>query len=180
LPTETFEDSYTLEVGDQVLELAYHGANHSDGNTFVYAPAQKALMVVDVVFPGWSPFRQLAIAEDVPGFLAAHEQILEYDFDTFIGGHLGRTGTREDVETQLAYFTDMVENALTALSTTDFAAIAEETGFENTWLFFNTYLEAVAQACADLTIEEWGDVLGGVDLNSAGHCDRIIASLRVD
>jgi glyoxylase-like metal-dependent hydrolase (beta-lactamase superfamily II) len=180
LPTETFEDSYTLEVGNQVLELTYDGANHSHGNTFVYAPAQKVLMVVDVVFPGWSPFRELAVSEDVSGYLAAHDQILEYDFDVYIGGHLGRYGTREDVETQQAYFMDMQANALTALQTVDFNAIAAETGFANTWLLFNTYLDAVAQTCADLTVEQWGDVLGGVDLNSFGHCDRIIGSMRVD
>jgi glyoxylase-like metal-dependent hydrolase (beta-lactamase superfamily II) len=180
LPTETFEDSYRLEVGDQVLELAYHGPAHQPGNTFIYAPEQKVLMVVDVVFPGWSPFRQLAVSEDVPAYLAAHDQILEYDFDIYIGGHLGRYGTREDVETQQAYMNDMVANALTALQTTDFMAIAGETGFENPWLLFNTYLDAVAQNCADLTIEQWGDVLGGADLNSFGHCDRIVESLRVN
>lgn len=180
LPTETFEDSYTLEVGDQVLELAYYGANHQHGNTFVYAPEQKVLMAVDIVFPGWSPFRDLAVSEDVPGYLAAHDQILAYDFDIYIGGHLGRYGTREDVETQKAYFEEMVANALTALQTVDFMAILGETGFENPWLLFNTYLDAVAQECADLTIADWGDVLGGADLNSRGHCDRIVESLRVN
>jgi glyoxylase-like metal-dependent hydrolase (beta-lactamase superfamily II)/sugar lactone lactonase YvrE len=180
LPTETFEDSYTLEVGDQVLQLDYHGANHSHGNTFIYAPEQGVLMVVDVVFPGWSPFLNLAVSESVPGYLAAHDQILEYDFDTYVGGHLGRYGTREDVETQKAYIEDIQANALTALQTTDFNAIASETGFENPWLLFGTYLDAAAQACADLTVEEWGGVLGGADLFSKGHCDRIIESMRVD
>ncbi len=180
LPTETFEDSYTLEVGDQTLELTYYGANHQHGNTFIYAPEQKVLMVVDVVFPGWSPFKDLAVSEDVPGYLAAHDQILEYDFDVYIGGHLGRYGTREDVETQREYFTDIVTNALTSLQTVDFAAIAAETGYANPWLLFNTYLDAVAQSCADLTIEKWVDVLAGVDLNSIGHCDRIVESLRLN
>jgi glyoxylase-like metal-dependent hydrolase (beta-lactamase superfamily II) len=180
LPTETFEDEYTLEVGDQVLELAYYGANHAHGNTFIYAPAQRVLMVVDVVFPGWSPFMNLVLSESVGGFLAAHDQILEYDFDVFIGGHLGRYGTREDVEIQRDYIMDIRANALTALQTTDFMAIAMQTGFENPWLLFGTYLDAVAQSCADLTVEEWGSVLGGVDIFTKGHCDRMIASLRVE
>src|SRR6185436_20256156 len=58
LPTVTFVDQYTLHVGDQVLELSYHGNAHEPGNTFIYAPAQRALMVVDVVFPGWMPWRR--------------------------------------------------------------------------------------------------------------------------
>jgi glyoxylase-like metal-dependent hydrolase (beta-lactamase superfamily II) len=180
LPTETFEDSYTLEVGDQVLELTYYGANHAYGNTFVYAPEQKVLMVVDVVYPGWSPFRNLAQAEDVAGYLAAHDQILAYDFDIYIGGHLGRYGTREDVEAQKAYLDAIVANAMTAMQTVDFMAIAGETGFANAWLLFNSYLEAIAQSCADLTIAEWGDVLGGVDINSFGHCDRVVSYLRLN
>jgi len=84
------------------------------------------------------------------------------------------------VETQKAYFEDLVANAKTALQTTDFNAIAAQTGYENPWLLFNTYLDAAAQTCAELTIKEWGDKLAAVDLNSAGHCDRIIEALRVD
>jgi glyoxylase-like metal-dependent hydrolase (beta-lactamase superfamily II)/predicted SnoaL-like aldol condensation-catalyzing enzyme len=180
LPTETFDDEYTLEVDDQTLELAYLGANHTDGNIFIYAPEQKVLMVVDLVFPGWSPFRDLAVSESAAGYLAAIDQILDYDFDIYIGGHVGRYGTREDVEDQKAYFEDIKANALQALQTVDFNAIVAETGFENPWLLFNTYLDVAAQECADLTIEQWGDTLAGVDLNSFGHCDRVIESMRVD
>ena len=117
VPTTTFADSYTLTVGSQSLELAYHGNNHESGNIFVYAPAQKVLMAVDIVFPAWVPFADLALAEDVPGFIDAHETILGYDFETFVGGHLTRFGTREDVETAHAYVLDVRANAANALGT---------------------------------------------------------------
>ena len=45
-------------VGSQVLELSYHGPGHAPGNIFIYAPKQRTLMVVDVIFPGWMPWRQ--------------------------------------------------------------------------------------------------------------------------
>jgi hypothetical protein len=35
--------------------------------------AQKALMLVDVVFPGWVPFSQLAASSNIPGWIAAHK-----------------------------------------------------------------------------------------------------------
>jgi hypothetical protein len=54
-PTVTFSDKYTVRVGKQVLELSYHGNAHEPGNIFIYAPAQRVLMVVDVAFPGWMP-----------------------------------------------------------------------------------------------------------------------------
>jgi len=73
VPTVTFADSYTLTLGNQTLQLDYHGSNHEPGNIFIYAPQQKVLMVVDIVFPGWVPFADLALAEDVPGFVTAHD-----------------------------------------------------------------------------------------------------------
>ena len=37
-PDITFEDSYTLEVGGQTLQLDYRGGNHALGNIFIHAP----------------------------------------------------------------------------------------------------------------------------------------------
>src|SRR6266851_362518 len=47
LPTVTFSNNYTLRVGKQVLDLSYHGNAHEPGNIFIYAPAQRVLMVVN-------------------------------------------------------------------------------------------------------------------------------------
>src|SRR5258705_5500211 len=63
LPTVTFKDAYKLRVGGQVLELSYHGNGHEPGNIFIHAPAQRVLMVVDVVFPGWMPWRLFPVAQ---------------------------------------------------------------------------------------------------------------------
>jgi len=49
VPTVTFSDTYTLELGNQRVELAYPGLQHSPGNIFVYLPTQKVLMMVDVL-----------------------------------------------------------------------------------------------------------------------------------
>ena len=180
LPTVTFDDKYTLEVGGQVLELEYRGPAHEPGNIYVYAPAQKTLMLVDVIFPGWSPFKNLALAEDIPAYFQAHDEVLSYDFETFIGGHLGRPGTREDVQTQKEYIKDIEANAAQALQTVDFMAIAQDVGFANPWLLFDVYLDAVAQECADLTEPNWVDRLGGVDVFTFDHCWIVTESLRID
>ena len=180
LPTVTFADTYELTVGSQTLELAYPGNNHEPGNIFIYAPAQKTLMLVDVVFPGWAPFPDLGVVEDVPGYVAAHDAALAYDFETFVGGHLTRLGTREDVEIAQEYVLDVRENAGEALATVDFMAIAQEVGFENPWLLFDVYLDTVAQTCADTTIPVWADRLGGTDVVAFGHCWVMAESLRID
>lgn len=180
LPTDTFSDTFTLEVGSQTLELAYQGPGHEAGNIFIYAPDQQVLMFIDVVFPGWAPFKDVAVAEDVPAFIKAHDDVLAYDFETFIGGHLTRLGNREDVETQKEYIMDIQANSVKALQSVDFTAIAEEVGFENPWHLFDTYLNAVQDECVDATVPAWTDKLAGVDIFTGSHCAKIIESLRID
>jgi len=180
LPTITFKDHYTLKVGNQVLQLDYKGDDHEPGNIYVYAPKQKVLMKVDIVFPGWSPFKGLAIAEDVMGYLDAHDVILSYDFDKLVSGHWGRLATRHDVEVQKEYMQDIYANAGKALQTVNFYAIAKKVGYTNTNLLFETYLDAVSQECANLTEPQWLDKLGGVDIWTKDHCYKVIMSIRVD
>ena len=179
-PTVTFTDKFTLNVGNQTLELEYRGPNHEAGNIFIYAPRQKVLMLVDVIFPGWSPFKDLAVTESTPAYVRAHDDVLSFDFETFIGGHLTRLGTREDVEIQKQYVLDMRANAAQALQTVDFFAIAQETGFENLWLLFDTYLDAVSEECAQLTLDSWAGRLGGAEVFTASHCFRLVESLRIN
>ncbi len=180
LPMITFEKNYTLKVGNQVLKLEYKGGDHEPGNIYIYAPKQKVLMKTDIIFPGWTPFKGLAIAEDTMGYLEAHHDILAYDFDKLVSGHWGRLATRKDVEIQEKYMKDIQANAGKALQTVDFYAIAGKVGYENTSLLFETYLEAVSQKCADLTEPKWVDQLGGVDIWTKSHCYKIIMATRVD
>ena len=72
-----------------------------------YAPKQKVLMLVDIVFPGWVPFPYLAIVR-MCGFIKAHDIALnKYDFDTLVAGHLTRLGTRNDVVVLREFVSDL-------------------------------------------------------------------------
>jgi hypothetical protein len=71
------------------------------------APRQKTLMLVDIIYPGYMPYKNLGIVEDVPGYIAAHQTVLGYDFETFVGGHVNRMGNRADVETSLEFTTQL-------------------------------------------------------------------------
>ena len=118
LPTVTFDDKYTLMAGTQVLELSFHGDAHEPGNIFIYAPAQKVLMAVDLVFPGWMPWRRFAVAHDVPGHLDQVELIRTLPWETLVGGHVARTGTHADVDVQAEFNRDLKRAASTALAGT--------------------------------------------------------------
>ena len=180
IPTITFEDTYTLEVGTQRLELGYYGPMHEPGNIFIYAPNQRVLMLVDVIFPGWTPFKDLAMAQDVTAFLAAHDKVLEYDFDTYIGGHLTRLGTPEDVQIQKEYLQDIENAAARANQEVSFMEIRQQVGFENLWLIFQVYADSITQQCTDEIVPKWIDRLGGVDLFTYDHCWKISEAQRID
>lgn len=182
VPTITFPNNYTLEVGNQTLNLDYYGDNHMPGNLFIYAPNQKTLMLVDIVFPGWVPFVYLALADDIAGFIKAHDIALSnYDFDTFIGGHLTRLGTRADVVTQQEFISDLGKAAAKANSEVQFGDIAAQVGSTaDTWLLFSKYIDAIDQNCIQTMLPKWESRLGGAEAFLPTHCFAMTASGRVD
>ena len=180
LPTITFSDSYTLTVGSKTLELTYRGDDQEPGNIYVYAPDQRVLLKIDIIFPGRVPFKKLALAEDTFGYVNAHDVMLSFDIDWLVSGHFGRLASREDVVVQQEYIQDIVSNAMTALQTVYFFAIAAETRFQNLALLLDTYLETVAETCADLPTPDWLDRLGGADIWTVDHCSTMINALRID
>ena len=92
-------------------------------------------MLVDIVFPGWVPFKDLAIAEDVPDFIKSHEQALSYPFDTLVAGHLTRLGTSQDGVTQIEFVKDLKSSAINATNKyANFTNITQQVGgFSNPW-----------------------------------------------
>jgi glyoxylase-like metal-dependent hydrolase (beta-lactamase superfamily II) len=196
LPNETFKTQRMVRVGHQNLVLSYEGPIHQPGNIFIYAPGHKTLMLVDVIFPGWSPFNDLALAKDVPRFVAAHEKILTFDFTTFVGGHLNRLGTRADVEESQRYTLDIKANAKAALSDPSLYAIfgivppdaSVPLGLYNALGAFAIYLDQVACQCANRTLDamltpsgtHWRRRFGAADINTVGHCWNMAEALRID
>lgn len=181
IPTETFAQNYTLQAGNQTLELNYHGNNHEEGNIFIYAPAQKTLMLVDIIFPGWVPFVYLGFAEDVFGYVQAHNITLNnYDFDTFVGGHVTRLGTREDVQIQREFITDLIIASNRANQNVTFGEIIQRVGpTNNVWALLNTYLNTIIEQCTNEMVPKWQHRLGGAEELMSTHCSAMTSSLRV-
>lgn len=185
IPTVTFAKNYTLQIGNQTLKLDYYGVNHLPGNIFIYAPNQKVLMLVDIVFPGWIPFPYLAIAKDTAGFIRAHDIALKnYDFDTLVGGHLTRLGTRNDVIIQKEFVSDLEKAAVQANQQVSFGEIAKQVGGgggqPNPWLIFSKYIDAVNENCVNSMLPKWENRLGGAQQFMPTHCFTMTESGRVD
>lgn len=179
VPTGTFDESYTLTVGDQTLHLDYKGVNHETGNIFIYAPKQKVLMLVDVVYPGWMPYKNLGIAEDVPGYIQSHHDALGYDFDTFIGGHVDRLGTRQDVETSLEFVNEL-KDTVTRITETTFPAYLRQTPSpKHRWDRHNDYEQAMVDSCYAQLYPKWNKRLSGSETYLKDNCWAMLESLAV-
>jgi glyoxylase-like metal-dependent hydrolase (beta-lactamase superfamily II) len=193
VPDIVFEDTYDLCVGNQTVQLSYKGVNHQRGNIFIHAPEQRLLMLVDVIFPGWVPWAHIGEAEYVPGALKAHTQTLEFDFDYFIGGHLTRSGRRNDVVLAKEYLDDLKTNCANAIALTgepanktnpiSFAAIrpkVEEANPANSWAQFTTIIDAAASYCSNVTNEKWLGKLAAADVTGFDNAVSMVQSLRID
>ena len=187
LPAVTFDDHYTLTVGGQTLELDYHGNNHEPGNIFIYAPKQKVMMLVDVVYPGYMPYKNLGITEDVQGYIEAHCQLLRYDFDTLVAGHVTRLGTRADVETSLAFLEELHATTQSLLAGMSFPAFLGSSAAKalataeprSNWDLHNEYEKALGGRCFDRLHDKWASRLTGTDIYLRDNCWAMINAITV-
>ena len=72
-------------------------------------------MLIDIVNVGWAPFAVANLSEDIPGYIDSPAKALSYPWKHFIGGHLGKLGTRDDVTLHQQYMADIVANIKTAM-----------------------------------------------------------------
>ena len=176
----TFTDTYHLAVGTQVLELSYRGTAHCPGNIFIYAPKQRTLMVIDVIFPGWMPWRRLALAQDIPALFVQVKDINDWSFDTIVGGHVGRVGTHADVALELAFLEDLRKAAATGLKTTKFGDGLDPADLANPWAAYDHYIDRGAISCVNEMTPEWSQRLAGFDVFIWDQCYSMEQSLRID
>jgi glyoxylase-like metal-dependent hydrolase (beta-lactamase superfamily II) len=179
-PTITFRDHYELKVGSQVLELSYHGLAHEPGNIFIWAPEQKVLMVVDIIFPGWMPWGRFADAQDVPGYFEQMAEIDRIPFETLVGGHVDRIGTHADVRTQIEFMNDIKGATAAALKSTPIGVEMNIADMANPWAVSDNYIDRVVVKCVNVVTPKWRSKLIGYDVFIWDQCHAMQQSLRVD
>lgn len=93
LPDLTFTDRLALTLGDTVIEIIYAGGKaHTEGDIFVWLPAQKVLFAGDLLYKGRLP---LLNDGDTEGAIASIGAVMETGAKVFVPGH-GGIATRED------------------------------------------------------------------------------------
>ena len=180
LPTLTFTDRHQLSLGGERLVLSYPGPNHESGNILIHAPRQRAAVMIDVVLPGWSPFRAWGTADSVPGVLRAHDQLVKMDIETYVGGHVHRLGTAQDVKISRDFVYDMwntTTKAMGEIDINDYFAMVEP---GNNWAGFRLYLEAVTAKVEPEIQDRWLGKLAAVDVFTAENVTTMALSHFVD
>jgi glyoxylase-like metal-dependent hydrolase (beta-lactamase superfamily II) len=178
-PTETFTDRRTLDIGGERIELAWHGANHTPDNILIHLPDHDTLLLVDIVNPGWAPVYVSNLTEDIPGYLQAPATALSYPWKHFIGGHLGRLGTRDDVRLHQQYMADISENSRKAIDTVDPTPYFQQYG-ENSWAAVKGYLDQVTAVAAAPVIANYTGVLAAADVFTESTTFWVMESIRLD
>jgi glyoxylase-like metal-dependent hydrolase (beta-lactamase superfamily II) len=199
LPTHTFKKRMNLTVGGRRLELSEFGNTHVQGNIFVYAPKERILMVVDVIYPGWVPFRRLALSNDIAGWIRGHDAVLTFEFDTLVGGHLTRLGNRADVFIQKEYVED-IRNSIEEIigdANTLFTAVAAidavhgaGTAFQTVakWALFSAFYDASTMHCANVLDAKYIEgptpganpkALGGAETFNFSNCEAYFVARRL-
>ena len=176
---ETFQDRRTLEIGGERIDLVWFGANHSPDNIIIHLPDHDALMLIDIVNPGWAPVFQSNLTEDIPGYLEAPANALAYSWKHFIGGHLGRLGTRDDLTLHQQYMADIAESSRNAIDTVDYTPYFAKYP-DNPWAAFRGGLEETVATAAAPVIEKYTGVLAAADVFTESTTFQVLQSIRLD
>jgi len=103
LPTRTFDQTVSLNVGEREIQLLMLGRGHTDGDVFIYLPKEQVVATGDALID-WMPFMNDGYPEDWVRTLDALEK---FEFTRIIPGH-GGVMPRDHLTFFRSYLTDLV------------------------------------------------------------------------
>jgi hypothetical protein len=133
VPDITFDTRYTLRVGGERIELAWHGTNHTPDNSYIH----------------------------------------------FIGGHMGRLGTRDDMTVYQQYVDDIIAGVKQALVAVDPTPFFAKYG-DNSWAAVQQYQKAQVDYATGPVIKKYTGVLAAADVYTASTAFVLLESIRLD
>jgi glyoxylase-like metal-dependent hydrolase (beta-lactamase superfamily II) len=110
MPDEWVGDKRVITLGGTTLELLYTGRNHSDNSLVMRLPKEKIIYAVDFLPIKGFQFRNMPDTDNPIEQEESIAKVLALDWQTLIPGHPGggrQTGTKQDVEEQLAYLKEL-------------------------------------------------------------------------
>jgi hypothetical protein len=102
-----------------------------------------------------------------------------YPWQHYIGGHLGRLGTRDDVVVHQQYFADLAESIRSAVATVDPTPFFMRYG-ANVWAAVKVYIDLVTDQAAAPVIAKYTGVLAAADVFTTSSTLALVESMRLD
>ncbi len=93
-PTERFDDTKTLKIGNKTFELTWLGEGHGKDLITVIVRPENVAFIVDAAAPKRLPYRDFP-RSDIDGWINQVKKIETLDFEVFAPGH-GKVGVKAD------------------------------------------------------------------------------------
>jgi glyoxylase-like metal-dependent hydrolase (beta-lactamase superfamily II) len=184
VPNVTFTSTKIIKLGGKTVELNRHDYHSNEGDLFIYVPQAKFLMAIDCVTPGYAPFSGFDITTNFHEYLKVFDQLLAYNFDTFVGGHLTSIGGRQDVEMTKEFTMDVYSTVKRVHNTMDQPAVVSEAaksvGTDNEFLLFKVLLDKATIDSIKELQPRWINRLAGVDVWLESHVRTALIYVRWD
>jgi glyoxylase-like metal-dependent hydrolase (beta-lactamase superfamily II) len=184
LPTRTFKDRTKLKLGSMTVELKKGYWHSPEGDLFIHVPSRRFLMAIDTLAAGHVPFMDFDLTANMHEHLKVFDQLLAYDFDVLVPGHLTYLADRADVQRSKDYALDVYKTVKRIHDGTDqmkvMSAAAQKYSWDNKFAIFRTLLDGVIDQCAAEIQGRWGDRLAGVDVFGSSHCRAALIYARWD
>ena len=184
IPTKTFINQTKIKFGTAEIELKKVGFHSNEGDLYIYLPKQKVLMAIDTLAPGYVPFMNFDLTVNMHEYLKMFDQVLAYDFDILVAGHLTSLGTRQDVVDNKNYALDVYQTVKRIHNSADQNKMAMDTiqkyGADNKFLIFNNILEPLIEQSYQEVKGRWINKLAGVDVYGRSHARTMLIYVRWD
>ena len=176
LPTISFQDQYNFSLGGEKVELKSASFHSEDVDVLIYLPKQKFIMAVDTITPGEAPFMGFGATADIGEYLKFFDEVMMYDFDIILSGHVSILGNRADVVEAKEYAFDVRDSVLNGMQTflERFEKIFVAHEYENANLAYRVAIESVRGECSAEIIDKWKDRLSVVDVWADSHCEEMV------
>ncbi len=113
LPTQTFARDHVVKLGGAEVRLFFFGPGHSGGDTMVYFPDAKVVMVSDHITDA-TPLVDFANGGSAVAWTRSLDGVLKLDFEMAIPGR-GEPKTRAEVQTYRDRFASLITRATEAV-----------------------------------------------------------------
>jgi glyoxylase-like metal-dependent hydrolase (beta-lactamase superfamily II) len=184
IPNEVFGTEKTIKMGGKTVELTVHHYHSNEGDLFIYVPEAKFLMAIDCVTAGYTPFSGFDLTTNFDQYLKVFDQLLAYDFTTFVGGHLTNINNRQDVKDTKEFTMDVYHTVKRIHNHLDQQAVvaqaAKIVGPDNEFLLFKVLLDRVTDLAVAELKARWISRLAGTDVWMADHVHAALIYVRWD